>query len=167
MLASSVDRDVNGGPIGRNWLPQWFQTFNLSLTYLLIVIYVADNDLRSRGRRYESRALLTIDTACLWMCVCACNKQIKKPRRSWSYDFGCITDGTVSIRCSLHLKCSIKTRCFSKPTEVIKKLAPDTTEVQQLTGRQLFAAHTETLKNCFPPDILQDRGTDLRYNEME
>ena len=33
MLASSVDRDVNG-PVGRNWLRQRFQTLNLSRTFL-------------------------------------------------------------------------------------------------------------------------------------
>ena len=34
MLASSVDRDVNGGPVGRNQLCQWFQTLNLSFIFL-------------------------------------------------------------------------------------------------------------------------------------
>ena len=33
ILASSTDRDTNGGPVGRNWLPQWFQTLNLSFTF--------------------------------------------------------------------------------------------------------------------------------------
>ena len=33
MLASSVDRDVNGSPVGRNWLRQWFQTLNLPFTF--------------------------------------------------------------------------------------------------------------------------------------
>ena len=33
MLASSVDRDVNSGPVGQNWLRQWFQTLNLSFTF--------------------------------------------------------------------------------------------------------------------------------------
>ena len=32
-LASSVDRDVNGGPVRRNWLRQWFQTLNLPFTF--------------------------------------------------------------------------------------------------------------------------------------
>ena len=32
MLAPSVDGDVNGGPIGRNWLRQRFKTLNLSFT---------------------------------------------------------------------------------------------------------------------------------------
>ena len=27
-----MDRDVNGGPVSRNWLCQWFQTLNLSVT---------------------------------------------------------------------------------------------------------------------------------------
>ena len=31
-LASSVDRDVNDVPVGRNWLRRWFQTLNLSFT---------------------------------------------------------------------------------------------------------------------------------------
>ena len=34
---SSVDGDVNGGPVGRNWLRKWFQTLNLSFTYFNIV----------------------------------------------------------------------------------------------------------------------------------
>ena len=33
-FASSVDKDVSGGPVGRNWLRQWFQTSNLSFTFL-------------------------------------------------------------------------------------------------------------------------------------
>ena len=32
MFASSVDRDVNTGPVTRNCLRQWFQTFTLSFT---------------------------------------------------------------------------------------------------------------------------------------
>ena len=34
-LASSVDRDVTGGPVGRNWFDQWFQTLNLSFTFYI------------------------------------------------------------------------------------------------------------------------------------
>ena len=30
---SSVDRDVTGGPVGCNWLRQWFQMFILSFTF--------------------------------------------------------------------------------------------------------------------------------------
>ena len=33
ILASSVDRYVNGGPVGRNWLIQRFQMLNLSFTF--------------------------------------------------------------------------------------------------------------------------------------
>ena len=29
----SVDRDVNGGPVARNWLRQWFQTLNFKKNY--------------------------------------------------------------------------------------------------------------------------------------
>ena len=32
ILASPVNRDVNGGPVGWNWLCRWFQTLNLSFT---------------------------------------------------------------------------------------------------------------------------------------
>ena len=31
--ALSVDRDVNGGSVGRNWLRRWFQTLNLSFIF--------------------------------------------------------------------------------------------------------------------------------------
>ena len=33
ILASSVNRDVNGDPVGRDWLRQWFQTLSLSFTF--------------------------------------------------------------------------------------------------------------------------------------
>ena len=46
---TSVDRDVNGGPVGRNWLRQWFQTLNLSFT-LFFYIRSKTSMLR-RGRR--------------------------------------------------------------------------------------------------------------------
>ena len=36
-LASSVDGDVNGAPVGRNWLRQWFQTLNLSFTFTFYI----------------------------------------------------------------------------------------------------------------------------------
>ena len=32
ILASAVDRDVNGGPVDWNWLRRWFQRLNLSFT---------------------------------------------------------------------------------------------------------------------------------------
>ena len=42
LLASSVDRDVNGGPVGRNWLRQWFRTLNLSFTFTFFWCSTAD-----------------------------------------------------------------------------------------------------------------------------
>ena len=36
-LASSVDRDVNVGPIGRNWLRRWFQTLIPSFTFYIYI----------------------------------------------------------------------------------------------------------------------------------
>ena len=42
MLASSVDRDVNGGPVGRKGLHQWFQTLNLSFTFYIYILELVD-----------------------------------------------------------------------------------------------------------------------------
>ena len=43
MLTSSVDRDVNGGPVGRNWLRWWFKTLNLSFTFTSLDLVINNN----------------------------------------------------------------------------------------------------------------------------
>ena len=37
-LASSVDRDVHVGPVGRNWLRRWFPTLKLSFTFHIFLM---------------------------------------------------------------------------------------------------------------------------------
>ena len=58
-LASSVHRDVNGGPVGRNWLGQWFQTSNLSFTFFC---YVLQKPVRLRTAKKSFLCVLPCST---------------------------------------------------------------------------------------------------------
>ena len=63
ILASAVDRDVNGGPVGRNWLCQGFQMLHLSFTFFIYISLISfridHNYVFGTGRREKPKMTQT------------------------------------------------------------------------------------------------------------